>query len=169
MQRCGVARIAQFKGGVGDVLPRCCRALTQIALFLCCALPAQAQTNPPVASCGLPAEGVIRLDVTYTLTANCQLTGVLNLNVLEKPTVTVNGAGFTITGRDQHESFFFITEGSTLTVNNATLDGELRRRASIIDARGTVNLNDVTVRRAYRGPSVYPDGHRHLHARALCG
>ena len=32
-------------------------------------------SNPPVAACGLPAEGCIVASVTYTLTADCTQTG----------------------------------------------------------------------------------------------
>ena len=123
-----------------------------LLLFVACCFRAASQSNPTPTSCGLPAEGDLRQDVTYTLSANCQLTGSLQLQL--SVTVTVLGKGFTITGRDQHEALFIVYENATLTIQNATLDGTNIRRGQLIDAVGTLTLTNVTMRRSYRSSAV---------------
>jgi len=71
-----------------------------IILALCWALllsiqPVRAQTNPAVTACGLPAQGFVVATVTYTMTADCELTGTLQ--VQGDITMTINGGGFKIT------------------------------------------------------------------------
>ena len=134
-------------------------ALVVIALLifnLCAAPNAQSQSNPPVTTCGLPAEGNLQVNTTFTMTANCQLTGSLDLQLTTE--ITINGAGFTISGRDQNEDLFWVTDNAKLTINSATLDGTGVRRGQVLTANGTLVLNDVTMRNAYRGPFIYLTG-----------
>ncbi len=112
-----------------------------------------AQTNPPVAACGMPAEGTIWQSVTYTLSADCVLTGKLSIPSSNPArTVTINGGGHTVTGGAHN--FFLISPGATLNLNSLTLDGESKSSPGIISGSGaTVNLNQVTIKRG-RSPSV---------------
>ena len=128
------------------------RACLIFALCFAGALHIQSQSNPPANACGLPLEGDLRQDTTYTLTANCQLTGSLQLQ--GSVSITIEGKGYTITGRDQHEELFIVYDNATLTVKNATLDGTGVRRGQVIDALGTLTLTDVTMRNAFRSPAV---------------
>ena len=128
------------------------RAFSLLFLCLVCALRGESQSNPTPGACGLPAEGSIYQNVTYELKANCQLTGSLQLQL--SVTVTVEGKGFTISGRDQHEELFIVYDNATLTIEDATLDGTNTRRGQMIDALGTLTLTDVTMRKSYRSSAV---------------
>ena len=129
--------------------PRCVWLLVLIAL--CCPPATQSQTLLP---CGLPAEwNIVSGQVTYTMTGDCQLTG--QISVLNDAELTVNGGGYTITGRDRFDAFFYASDNATLEINNATLDGKGLRRSNMVDVRGTLEMTKVTVRNAWHGPPVY--------------
>ena len=126
--------------------------LTLFALFG--APLAQSQTLLP---CGLPAEAnIVSGDVSYTMSANCQLTG--QISILNDAKVTVNGGGYTITGRDQNDLFFYASDNAALVINNATLDGKGVRRSQLVDVRGTLEMTKVSIRNASNGPPVYLTG-----------
>ena len=133
--------------------PRAVR-LVLMLLWLCCLPVAQSQTLLP---CGLPAEhNFVSGDVSYTMSANCQLTG--QISILNDAKLTVNGGGYTITGRDEYDLFFYVSDNATLVINNATLDGQGIRRSQLVDVRGTVEMTKVTVRKGSNGPPVYLAG-----------
>ena len=75
------------------------RLLVINILLLCVLLfgfPAFAQTNPTPAACGFPTGGDIVADVTYTLTANCTQSAIVNL--ADDIDLTIIGNGYTIDG-----------------------------------------------------------------------
>ncbi len=95
--------------------------LVSLLLAFCAVSPALAQTNPPVAACGLPAEGNIFASVTYTLSADCVQTGRLAIaSGNPKNSVTVNGNGHTITGG---AFLLFFGNSAALNLNNVTIAG----------------------------------------------
>ncbi|MCY3976829.1 MAG: LysM peptidoglycan-binding domain-containing protein [Chloroflexi bacterium] len=107
--------------------------------------PAIAQTLPPVAACGLPAQGNILESVTYTLSADCQLTDEIRVaNRTPKIQVTINGAGHTIFGRNRSAN---IHTPGILSLNQVTIDGGNISRAQFIQGE-TVNATNVTFTRA---------------------
>ncbi|MCY4248012.1 MAG: LysM domain-containing protein [Chloroflexi bacterium] len=113
-------------------------------------MPALAQTptpppTPTVTACGLPTGGgEIRSSVTYTMTADCVLTGTIHIqNARPAHSVTINGGGHTITGGNFN---FIESVEATLTLNDVTIDGENtsgRNHNHFIRAR-TVNATRVT-------------------------
>ncbi len=111
--------------------------------------PALAQSNPTVTACGLPAQGTIVSSVTYTMTADCALTGTLEAGQ-GSITVTVNGGGHTITG----EAFIlFLGADLVLNLNSVTIDGEFKTRTETLLV-ATLNANGVTFTRSRSGPAV---------------
>ncbi|MDE2775264.1 MAG: LysM peptidoglycan-binding domain-containing protein, partial [Chloroflexota bacterium] len=111
--------------------------------------PALAQSNPTVTACGLPAQGIIFSSVTYTMTADCVLTGSLQAGTTSI-TVTVNGGGHTITGG---KFIFFLGADMVLNLNSVTIDGEFKTRTETLLV-GTLNANDVAFIRSRSGPAV---------------
>jgi len=111
--------------------------------------PALAQSNPTVTACGLPAQGIIVSSVTYTMTADCVLTGSLQARTTSI-TVTVNGGGHTITGG---EFILFLGADMVLNLSSVTINGEYKTRTEtlLVD---TLNANDVTFIRSRSGPAV---------------
>ncbi|MCY4146347.1 MAG: hypothetical protein OXF90_07780, partial [Chloroflexi bacterium] len=118
-----------------------------ICVVLFGTMPVLAQTNPTVAACGLPAGGVIRQSVTYTMTADCELTSTLRIaNKDPAITVSINGGGHTITGGN-HD---FIRGSSTvLNLTDVTIDGENidHGAGGIYVQSGTLNAKQVTFAR----------------------
>ena len=114
--------------------------------FLSAMLPAQAQTNPPLAACGLPAGGPILTDVTYTLTADCSQTSLLTI-ASRNPgiTVTIHGAGHTIHVAGDF-NFISTSTNSVLNLNNLTLDGGNFSHSVLVNGE-SINTNHVTIRR----------------------
>ncbi len=72
----------------------------RVSLVYCCLLvvatPAIAMINaselPPVGDCGLPADGHVAQEITYTLTSDCPTDG--DLHVTHDVTVTIDSNGF---------------------------------------------------------------------------
>lgn len=112
-----------------------------------------AQTNPPVAACGLPAQGVIWASVTYTLTADCAQTGTITIAdaIIGQPkfSLTINGGEHTISSGAFR---LFHSPGAILNLNNVTIDGGFFSTASVISG-DRVNANNVTFTRG-RGLAV---------------
>ncbi len=136
-----------------------------LALLFSCLLfvvaPASAQMNPPPADCGLPAAGVIRASVIWTLTADCEQTGEL---LLSSPpagdpgyTVTINGEGHTIRLGDGTWAFLFAgtvqqnTVKHTINLNNVTIDSQFKQRPTVLTVEGTLNAQQVTFTRGHTG------------------
>ena len=119
------------------------------------------QTNPALAACGLPVSGQIVSSVTYTLTADCTQTG--QLSVSGNSTVTINGAGFSIFASQEMQTnnvpyMFVLTVGSTLNLNNVTIDGAYRQIPALIGTNGGgFSATNVTFRRSY-GTNLNVDG-----------
>ena len=107
-------------------------------------------SNPPVAACGLPAEGCIVESVTYTLTADCTQTGPLYVTI-DGMSVTIEGGGHTIDARELNDSSEVLWTGDpsrTLTLRNATvIGGGVRSRAAIV-VFGPATLENVSLREA---------------------
>ena len=133
------------------------RAARRAALFLIAcvswlAVPARAQVNPTVTSCGLPAGGNINVTVTYTLSADCTLTSTLRIaNATPGITLTINGAGHTLSGPASGHFISGIAT-STLVVNQLTFDGGGIARPLGIQA-GTIRLTNVSIKR-FRGSAL---------------
>ena len=151
-----------FQPARSQTVGRCCfmSPLRSFAWLIVCAIffgtsPALAQTLPPVAACGLPAEAEgensIKASVTYTLTADCEQTG--EIAIANAPAgdpkfeVTINGGGHMITGG---AFVFFEGRFSILNLNNVTIDGGDIERTEVISV-GTLNVTDVTFTRASSG------------------
>ena len=85
--------------------------------------PILSQDNPALAACGLPAGGAITSSATFALSADCIQTSTLNL--ISGITLTINGAGHSISGG----SFALIrgASSSTLNLNQLSIDGEYIR------------------------------------------
>ncbi len=127
-------------------------------LFAWLCLPSYAQSNPTVAACGLPAQGVITSSVTYTLSADCVQTGQITIaNAIPKIQVTINGGGHTITG-GAHSLFFGNGE---LTLNNMTIDGENKSRTYLV-GQDIINANNITIIRSRGGPALFANGEADL-------
>lgn len=110
--------------------------------------PALAQSNPPVTACGLPAQGAIVSTVSYTLTANCQLTG--SIVATAAISVTINGGGHTISG-----GAFILLQGSgnSLNLNNVTIDGARQTRTETITANA-LSATNATFINSRGGPAI---------------
>ncbi len=123
--------------------------------------PAAAQpTNPPLADCDFPAQGKIVATVTYTLSADCTLTGPLTKN--GPVSITINGEGHTITfpiGKKAllEDEINTVCSGSTINLNEVTIDAGGSERAGGTLPRamricGTLDADEVTFRGGYGGP-----------------
>ena len=107
--------------------------------------PIQAQTNPAVTSCGLPAGGRIAQDATYSLTGNCVITSIFELDY--NRSLTINGNGYTITasaGVSPWINGFQITaDRPTVTLNRVTLDMQRAENAGVLNVDNLI-ANQVT-------------------------
>ncbi len=123
-------------------------AIAIAVAFIVCVAPSFTQSNPTVAACGLPAQGTIVSTVTYTLTADCQLTG--SIVATGAISVTVNGGGHTISG-----GAFILLQGSgnTLNLNNLTIDGARQTRTETVTAN-TVSATNVSFINSRGGPAI---------------
>ncbi len=129
---------------------RCLFILLFCVLFA--GAPAKGQDpNPPVAACGLPAQGTIWQSAVYTLTANCVLTGTLSIPTADPMVeVTINGAGHIISGGAF--GLFFGSAG-ILNLNDVTINGGFVARTYVIHV-GTLDANQATFTRAFGGPML---------------
>ena len=73
---------------------------------------------PTAGACGLPLQGVLQNSASYSLTANCQLTGPLYIP--KGLTVSINGNGYKIKSPSGKRG---IHTGGTTTISNAVFDG----------------------------------------------
>ncbi len=119
-----------------------------LCLFILVTAPSFAQSNPAVAACGLPAQGTIVASVTYTLTADCQLTG--SIVATAAISVTINGGGHTISG-----GTFILLRGSgnTLNLNNLTIDGARQTRTETVTAQ-TLSASNTSFINSRGGPAI---------------
>lgn len=119
---------------------------------------AQTPTNPPVAACGLPAEGTIVSTVEYTLTANCTQTRFLEIKTAETPniTLTINGGGYTITNMTDccelnssyNSNFLLVDDQGEMTVQN--VDNGRSPNVKVIINNVTFDGNNKRFRRPRR-------------------
>ncbi len=120
-----------------------------LILLLCafCALSSvSAQTNPPVAACGMPLEGEIQTSVTYSLSGDCALTDKLNIDYSGTVvTVTINGNGHAIT-LPSVSTAIGIHDNSILNLNQVTIDGAEDTNILVGFEGGTLNASQVTFR-----------------------
>ena len=104
-------------------------------------------SNPALTSCGLPAAGTVISNVTYSLTANCTLTDKLSFSS-PAGTYTINGNGYSIgTATGFNGTLLEFASGSTLTLNDVTLDGSAALRAQLVgvtSSTATLNANRTT-------------------------
>ena len=70
--------------------------------------------------CGMPAQGEVRADAVYTLSANCHLTGALWIK--EGVTVTINGNGRALLG-DWLNTVIWVGGGGRLNIENLVSQG----------------------------------------------
>ena len=96
-----------------------------VLLFAFSSVPAQGQ------GCGQPTSGHVVVSTTYTLTADCTMTGTLTFgeSAASKITITINGGGHTITG--------------TSTACGVNPPGKLTIR---VRPNVEFNLNNVTIK-----------------------
>lgn len=140
------------------------------------AAPAFAQGNPTVdPTCRLPKQGVIVASVTYTLIANCEQTGTLEIKTANTPniTLTINGEGFTVSNEaggahGSRMNFLVVNEqgidtifnkdtttssGVRVVINDVTFDGKGHRFLRPCNDRGgTSCIRDGT------GHGIYVEG-----------
>ncbi len=108
-----VASVPRFvKGSFSHSLPACAGTVGNGDSLSTAAAAAQA--------CGFPAGGEVRANATFTLNADCQMTG--DLYITEGVTVTVNGGGRAIRGA-QGGTMIWVSFGSRLNLNNVALRG----------------------------------------------
>lgn len=123
-----------------------------LVLILLLVPPVQAQQNPPVTSCGLPASGPVYQSVTYSLSRNCVLTGTIT--VIDGVSMTINGNGHKITSRDANTTwimaFQISTPGPTVTLSRVTLDGQENRNSQVLNITN-LTANQVTFQGNRRG------------------
>ena len=126
--------------------------LTLIAAMLT-VVPAAAQaTNPPLADCGLPAQGRIVQSVTYTLNANCTLTGTLEVAADASITVTINGDDHSVTSGAGSFKLLSIRSTSpnptipTVNLNRVTFDSGQQGRNGVIHGDAHFHANQATFR-----------------------
>ena len=130
-----------------------------VTIYLIGASPALAQDNPALAqdipqtaACGLPAAGLLSQAVTYTLSADCEQTGLLE--IAADAVVTINGGGHTITAPPGEVPAIAGLAGSTLNLNQLTVDGVDLSRSALVSTRGTFGATDVTFTRSKGGAAL---------------
>ncbi len=114
-------------------------------LCVCFSLPTlYAQTNPTVAACGMPLQGGIQINTTYSLSGDCVMTDELSIGYLpEHPiTVTINGNGHTISLPNAVNGIHLIYN-SILNLNQVTIEGGAEDLLVGVEA-GVLNANQVT-------------------------
>ena len=117
-----------------------------LSLLAAGAGPAFAQSlNPPVTACGLPTSGVIRQDVTYTLTADCTQTARIDIarDLDNTITVTINGGGHRIIAAGNFK-LITVSTTETLNLNNVTFDGNYVVNREMVSVEGNLTANQVT-------------------------
>ena len=112
--------------------------------------PVLSQVNPEPAACGLPVGGIIFSSVTYSLSADCIQTSILQVNA--GITLTINGAGHSISGGSY--TLILGASTSTLNLNQLSFDGEDISRTSMVGVAGSLSANSVTFRRGSSGVAL---------------
>ena len=131
------------------------RGIRLLPLFLLL-LPqtALAQSNPAVAACGFPAQGAIVSSATYTLTADCAQTGSITVASANPGiTVTINGAGHTITLPTGNPGSVVASANSVVNLNSVTIDGAGANNAQGLRVK-TLNANQVSFIRGNGGTNA---------------
>ncbi len=100
----------------------------RVSLAFCCLLivasPAFAMAStselPPVGDCGLPADGHVAHQITYTLTSDCPTDG--DLHVTDGGMVTINSNGFCFKIRIEDGQVIVIgKDGASTTYTSGTI------------------------------------------------
>ena len=123
-----------------------------VTIYLLGASPALAQDIPATAPCGLPAAGLLSQAVTYTLSANCEQTGLLQ--IAADAVITINGGGHTITAPVDGVPAIAGLAGSTLNLNQLTVDGVDLSRSALVRTSGIFGATDVTFTRSKGGAAL---------------
>ena len=130
-----------------------------VTIYLLGASPALAQDNPALAQdipatapCGLPAAGLLSQAVTYTLSANCEQTGPLQ--IAADAVITINGGGHSITAAVDGSPAIAGLAGSTLNLNQLTVDGVDLSRSALVRTSGTIGATEVTFTRSKGGTAL---------------
>ena len=130
-----------------------------VTIYLLGASPALAQDNPALAQdipatapCGLPAAGLLSQAVTYTLSANCEQTGPLQ--IAADAVITINGGGHSITAAVDGSPAIAGLAGSTLNLNQLTVDGVDLSRSALVRTSGTIGATEVTFTRSKGGAAL---------------
>ncbi len=132
---------------------------TLVTIYLLAASPtlgqddaAIAQDIPATEACGLPAAGLLSEAVIYTLSANCKQTG--QLQIAAGANVTINGGGFAILAPLDGSTAIAALAGSTLKLNQLTVDGFDQDRPALVSASGSFEATNVTFTRSRGGPAL---------------
>ncbi len=133
-----------------------------IALLACIAASNVALAQGPTpAACGLPKQGTINGQVTYTLTANCTQTGTLDMATAANAyTVTIQGEGFQIdaSALTRQNALIETAPAVTLVIANATLIGGGEGGKGALHLGYSATLTNVTLRNTYRTAVVGTSG-----------
>lgn len=130
---------------------------TLVTIYLLAASPTLskdfvAQDIPATEACGLPAAGLLSEAAVYTLSANCEQRGPLQ--IAADANVTINGGGFTLLAPLDGSSAIEALAGSTLSLNQLTVDGFDQARPALVSASGSFAANHVTFTRSRGGPAL---------------
>ncbi len=124
-----------------------------VALFAIPTVPALAQ------DCGLPTAGAtVQVSTTYTLTADCTLTGTLAFGTTtanaDKITITINGGGHTIIGSSNEcgatpsgLNTIIVNSNAEFNLNNVTIKDGGRQGGAAVHIRNTTysaTISNVT-------------------------
>ncbi len=135
---------------------RCLLLIISLSLF---ATPVHTQaSNPTEAACGLPAQGVIVANVTYTLTADCTQTGALEIHTASTPnvTLTINGNGKTI-----YNTSYLSSNGTTYGYNFLVVDDEGKETRQNLDTTASPNIKVIIKNVTFNGSDWDFDRHKY--------
>ena len=159
------------------------RRLLLILIPLLFVAPAYSQSDPtnptPDPTCGLPKQGTIVATVTYTLKANCEQDGPLEIKTANIPSgeeveLTIIGKNKTISvGKNDRMSFLIVDDQGDQTlfdtdvtaspnvkviIKNVTLDGNGREFTSHLYQAGGKHCSGTDHCRTYVGSAISAEG-----------
>ena len=114
--------------------------------------PALVQDSQTTVACGLPPAGLLSDTVTYTLSADCEQGGTLE--IAGGAIVTIDGGGHSIRAAADGGAVIRGLAGSTLNLKQVTVDGRDRARSSLVSTRGSLTAEQVTFTRSRGGPAL---------------
>ena len=114
--------------------------------------PALVQDSQTTAACGLPPAGLLSGAMTLTLDADCEPGGTFE--IADGAIVTIEGGGHSITAAVDGEPVISGHAGSTLNLNQLTVDGRNRPRSSLVSTSGSLTAEQVTFARSRGGSAL---------------